>query len=548
MSRVSAGALERIRKRRARRFASSLIPSTRALLELEGESDDEYSELELACATKAVGESIGKKLEERRVELPCQYVPHAKQRALHSLRTWKRKADSAGRPRVGWRYRVAVCGRRAGKTYGGAADFVAAIFADWINKHLGKRRFEAWGPAPEWRPDRDRDARPFLYYWVVAPTHSLLEEPKTCLHTLLGGFVKDGGVIVHKDHSRGVWWLVGGIRIDFKSAERPELLVGRGIHGVWLDEASRLKPKVWLENLPPVLSDFRGWALFTSTPQGRNWLWELWCKGDPQEAEALAADRGCKTRDILSAHWASIRWGSVDNDRVPGLVEEVELAKGVMPEAMWLRNYAASFHAFLGQCFSNLLTRIHLRPDRVWAPHLASKVLWGFDWGWTHKGSLSVVVRDRFGKYHEVETISRSGILPHHDGGGESWTKHAQALKRKWRITAPLQVSPERPEVQVYFERAGIRAQTAFGGNAEGLDWLRVATYGDEPDLDFATGSVYRSFEGLRHPDSGPRLELWVKEADDEFDSVRYALSDPISRGSVRSLERVTPLTNPLRR
>lgn len=538
-----SSALADIRKARARRHAAQLIPTDRALLELQGESEEKHSELDLACATRVISDDLAFKAQERRVEVPCNYTPHAKQKALHALRTWKRKTG-----RVGWRYRVAVCGRRGGKTFAGAADFGAAIFSDWVAKLKGTGRFAPWGPADPWRPDRDRDARPFLYYWVVAPTHSLLEEPKTCLHNALGGFVRDGGLIVHKDHSRGVWWLVGGIRVDFRSAERPDLLVGRGVHGVWLDEASRLKPSVWRDNLPPVLSDFRGWALFTSTPQGRNWLWEAWAKGDPTEAAALAADRGVKPRDILSPDWASIRWGSADNDMVPGLAEEVEAARGIMPEAMWLRNYAASFHAFLGQCFTSLLTRTHLRPDRAWSPHMASWIGWGFDWGWSHKGSLSVVLRDRWGKYHEVETVSRSNVLPHLDSGGDSWTRIAAELKSKWKITTPLQCSHERPEVQEYFERVGIQAQTAFGANAEGLDWLRVATHGDEPDLDFATGSVYRSFEGLRHPDKGPRAELWVKEADDEFDSVRYALSEPISRGSLRATNARTPLTNPLRR
>lgn len=531
------GALEEIRWRRAKRLASHLRMTDTAYEQMP--SDSPIHNYEAALATKAHEE----KTVERCVYVPVGYDPHAKQRAFHALRSYVRSNG-----RVGWRYRVAVCGRRAGKTIGGAADFAAAIYSDWVAKRLGRGRFAVWGPAAEWRPDRDRDARPFLYYWIVAPTNALLEEPKTCLHQSLGGYVRDGGLIVHKDHSRGVWWLVGGIRVDFRSAERPDLLVGRGVHGVWLDEASRLKPSVWRDNLPPVLSDFQGWALFTSTPQGRNWLWEAWAKGDPIEAEALAADRGCPVSDILSPDWASIRWGSADNDKVPGLAAEVELARGIMPESMWLRNYAASFHAFMGQVFA-LSTSTHLRADRAWSPHLASEILWGFDWGWSHKGSLSVVIRDRFGKYHEVETVARSNVLPHLDGGGDdSWTGIALGLQSKWKISTPLQVSPERPEVSEYFERVGIQAQTAFGGNAEGLDWLRVATHGDEPDLDFVTGSVYRSFEGLRHPEGGPRAELWVKERDDEFDGVRYALSDPISRGSVRGVERFKALGNPLRR
>ncbi len=36
-----------------------------------------------------------------------------------------------------------------------------------------------------------------------------------------------------------------------------------------------MKPEAWNQALQPALADRKGWALFISTPAGRNWFWEL---------------------------------------------------------------------------------------------------------------------------------------------------------------------------------------------------------------------------------------------------------------------------------
>jgi hypothetical protein len=54
-------------------------------------------------------------------------------------------------------------------------------------------------------------------------------------------------------------WPYGNILIEFKSAERPERLVARGLDGAWFDEAARCPQVAWA-NLRARLADRQGWC------------------------------------------------------------------------------------------------------------------------------------------------------------------------------------------------------------------------------------------------------------------------------------------------
>jgi hypothetical protein len=51
-------------------------------------------------------------------------------------------------------------------------------------------------------------------------------------------------------------------------------------------EAAKLKPSVWIKYIRPTLADFGGWTYFGSTPEGRNWFYDLWEQGqDPSRRD-----------------------------------------------------------------------------------------------------------------------------------------------------------------------------------------------------------------------------------------------------------------------
>lgn len=68
----------------------------------------------------------------------------------------------------------------------------------------------------------------------------------------------------------------GALEIIAKSSQVPERLVGEGLSGVILCEAAKMRSTIWPKFLQPTLGDFGGWAYFGSTPEGKNWFYELW--------------------------------------------------------------------------------------------------------------------------------------------------------------------------------------------------------------------------------------------------------------------------------
>lgn len=463
----------------------------------------------------------------------ANYRPHQYQRALHAIRL-----------KLGKRIRIACAGRRGGKTFAGAADFVDSILRDYADRRAGRGRFAHYGPT-EFGGWKGSDPEPLLRYWIVAPTYELLGEPATCLQRLLG-FEAEGGLIQAQDRSKGRWRLKGGILLEFRSAERPALLVSRGVDGIWIDEAARLKSEAWLDHLPATIADRQGWVLMTTTPLGRNWFWrEVWCLGDPVEAE-LAKKDGDEIK--LDPAVGCVRWFTRHNTAVPGLAAEAEAARARMPPAMWRRNFEASFSAFVGQLFPFLAHQRHLSPAHVvWHPSSFDRIVAGFDSGWRHPGVISVWGARR-GMLVELETVALQATpLVAQEGRGEGWTDVAARLRKRWPFEA-IWCPADDPEAASQFRHAGITTRPAYQDRLSGAQWFAAGLWNDEIKL--RTPAVFHELEGLRHPENrtGREAELWIKEDDDRFDASRYALSDWIRDGRLPTSQRITLVKSVLTR
>jgi hypothetical protein len=123
---------------------------------------------------------------------------------------------------------------------------------------------------------------------------------------------------------------VGKSRIEFKSADRPERLVGEGLRRLSIDEAGIVKAAVWQESLMPALMDHRAPVLLTGTPKGRNWLHNLFLVG-------LDPIRGPQ-EDV-----GTFIWPSTANPFIPGIGEEVERLRKTMPERLFRQEILAHF-------------------------------------------------------------------------------------------------------------------------------------------------------------------------------------------------------------
>lgn len=153
------------------------------------------------------------------------------------------------------RFKVAICGRRWGKTQLG---MVAAIVGH--------------GPTCHELPG----ALAGGHVWWVAPNYTVATE----VWDRLSEALKE--CWVRKDEVKRRFLLPGGGVLAVKSADTPDSLRGSGLNGLVLDEVKDQPKSVW-KTIRPALSDKRGWGLFMGTPSGpdeSNLAYHLWLKAE----------------------------------------------------------------------------------------------------------------------------------------------------------------------------------------------------------------------------------------------------------------------------
>lgn len=170
------------------------------------------------------------------------------------------------------RNRVVSAGRRFGKSDIGGHELLPEAFATFTQKNtlaeLGKRR-EFWIVGPEYS-DSEKEFR--VIYNECRRLDMPFDRPGTYNNPETG--------LMHIS----LWG--GTFQISAKSAKHPETLVGEGLNGVIMAEAAKLKERVWTKFIRPTLADYKGWALLSSTPEGKNWYYDLYQAGqDPKRTD-----------------------------------------------------------------------------------------------------------------------------------------------------------------------------------------------------------------------------------------------------------------------
>ena len=102
-----------------------------------------------------------------------------------------------------------------------------------------------------------------------------------------------------------------------------------------MDEAALVSRRAWEYGLRPCLSDKIGRAIFISTPRGRNWFYEMWLKGQSNDAEIKSWKHSTDTNPYFpEEEWTSI--------------------KARTPEMILKQEYLADFLEDEGSVFHNL--------------------------------------------------------------------------------------------------------------------------------------------------------------------------------------------------
>lgn len=321
------------------------------------------------------------------------YVPHSGQDKIHQSTA---------------RHRVVSAGRRFGKSQVGGHELTVEALhtyhlADML-KAQGKRR-EFWIVGPEYT-DSEKEFR--TLYNDLKKLQVPFDRPGTYNNP------ESGDMVV------SLWG--GAYLAHAKSAKYPQTLVGEGLSGVILAEAAKLKQRVWTKFVRPTLADYRGWSLHTSTPEGKNWFYELWRLG----------------QDPAKVQWDSWRMPSWINEVVfPLGKDDPEIADMAadMSAERFSQEIEADFTDFVGRVFKDFDEETHVTDVEYDA---SRPILLATDYGWSNPFVVLAIQVDAF----ENVSVLREYRTVHKDTNDVARDLLADPVFRNGKVMYPEPASP----------------------------------------------------------------------------------------------------------
>ena len=206
------------------------------------------------------------------------------------------------RERDSKRFRVVIAGRRSGKTHEEVVELVYTAA-----EHTGRR------------------------VWYIAPTY---RQARDIAWGSLRAMIPSAMIRGRPNERRLEIQLVCGSEIALKGADDPDSLRGPGLDFVAFDEFAWIAPYAW-DVVRPMLADRHGRALFTTTPAGHNWAYDMYLRGRPGG----------------DPDWQSWQYTTLEAGIVPAV--EVEAARRDLDPRIFRQEYEASFETLQGRVYSN---------------------------------------------------------------------------------------------------------------------------------------------------------------------------------------------------
>jgi hypothetical protein len=223
------------------------------------------------------------------------------------------------------RFRVAVCGRRWGKSINGLIECI----------EVGAQGGTAWWIAPSYSQS--------VLMWM---------DIKHLAQQIPGATIREADRII-RFKGNGV--------IMLKSADSPDALRGAGLDLAVLDETPLMQQTVWQGSIRAALSDRRGRALFLFTPKGiGNWTYKLYGFG----------------LDDTRPDWSSHHYPTASNPYIPA--DEIEAARQDLPERVFQEEYLAEFITDGGGVFRGVLAACTATKQD--GPIAGHSYVFGIDW------------------------------------------------------------------------------------------------------------------------------------------------------------------------
>jgi hypothetical protein len=203
--------------------------------------------------------------------------------------------------------------------------------------------------------------------------------------------------IYSKNESDLVITFITGGSIRFFTGERLDNLRGLKFHLAVIDEASFI-PNLedgWLNSIRPTLTDYKGKAIFLSTPKGKNYFFSLFSKAEPD--------------------WQSFKFTTYDNPYIDP--NEIDDARKQLPEVVFEQEYMANpaenaANPFGNQYIRNCIHPVTTMPIVAYGIDLAKSVDWTVIVGLDEDGNVAYFDRFQMDWHNTKQTILRLPKCP----------------------------------------------------------------------------------------------------------------------------------------
>lgn len=313
-------------------------------------------------------------------------------------------------------YAAFVAGIGSGKSYAGAVRATMASMG-----HIGNESI----PTPN-------------LGIVTAPTYSILRDASfRSFMDVADEYVAD------VNRSNFIVTMVNGSEVLFRTASDPEKMRGPNAAWWWGDEAAMYDPRVWRIMIGR-LRQFgrRGYAWPTTTPHGRNWLYQ----------EFIA-----QRREDYAVFTASTRHNPFVDDAFVRSLEESYAGDFARQEL------DAEFVAFEGLVYLEFQRDVHVTTT---LPERFTRTIAGVDWGYANPGVILVFGVDYDGRLWLIhEAYERQKRI-------EEWASLARQLRDTYQIEAFF-CDPAEPDYLKAFEKAGCDVQRATNDVMPGIQEVK---------------------------------------------------------------------------
>ncbi len=308
--------------------------------------------------------------------------------------------------------------------------------------------------------------------------------------------------------------LKNGSKVAFRSAEDPERMRGPGCHWAWFDECRKIRKLAW-DTFRPALTEHRGIAWFTTSPNGFDWAYKAFYR------------RAMPGYYQKPGYWAC-RYKTSDNPIIPR--EEIEEARETMDEQFFRQEYEAEFVRFEGSIYGDTIDACIFHPHELerikkhlpWYPNPSRDwpLIVGLDPGADHPFAATAIL------------VTPEGLVPWREYRKRlsAYADHAFNVRQLAEGFTDVRFAMDRTATQAFIEMASHGITASAAENSVLLGIQRVQSWLKTRKMFLLEGHVPMLVEEMTnyHWHDAPKAdeergaERVFKLDDDLCDSLRY--------------------------